>query len=161
MPLILIDDGFSVAFRKFIANGYERLTQPSGDQEYSLNGTPIVDGILYEPKFVWTIGAYVTKSEWQQLWLLYRRCERKRSTENAEFSITVADYVEPYIEDRTTRSRSLAPDGTVTSLSGGGIAYPALFHARMYEPKQEFIRNGLTPYIARFVLKELDSVPAT
>ncbi|GEM_PF-3589071 len=154
-------DTFAVSLQEFVLNGYERtVIAPGGEVEYSLNGTPTVDGQLYEPKYVWTLAAFLSEAEWRQLWLIYRRSERKRA-QDQPFSITVADYVEAYVEDQDGRSRALAPDGEVVALDGGGIEYPALFHARMYEPRWEHSNNLLYPYIARCVLRELDPVPAS
>lgn len=159
-PVNLAIDTFAVSLREFTLNGYERIVPPvGGEVEYSLNGTPIVDGQLYEPKYVWTLSAFLSEAEWRQLWLIYRRSERKRSLDQP-FGITIADYVEVYVEDQEGRSRALAPDGEVIALEGGGLEYPALFEARMYEPRWEHSNNLLYPYIARCVLRELDIVPA-
>jgi hypothetical protein len=161
MTLTLTLDTFSATLTQFLAsNGYERtVIAPGGEVEYSLDGTPIVDGQLYEPKFVWTLGALVTQAQYRQLKLIYRRSERKRAADQ-DFAIAVADYVENYFEDQTGRTRALAPGGTVISIDGEGLEYPALFHVRLYEPKFERTGNALHPYIARCVLRELDTVPA-
>jgi hypothetical protein len=144
---------------RFAQNGYERVISSTGETEYSLFGTPIDDGNLYESKFVWTLQAYVAVDQWRILWGIFQRSERKRRNQQ-DYSITISDYVLPYIEDATTPSRSLASGGSIATISGGGIAYPAVYKCRMFEPKAEESGSLRYKYLARFVLKELDRVSA-
>jgi hypothetical protein len=147
-------DVFSISLNVF--ESYERLTAQVGDVEYSLNGSAIETGSLHEPKFIWSIAAYVSNEQWRQLWAMYQRSEKKRRSQQPYY-IAVDDFAEPFTEDGNARSRALAPNGTVTN-QNGYISYPARFGARMFEPKSQKVDNLLYPYVARFTLKELDRI---
>jgi hypothetical protein len=54
--LILTLDGIECKLTDFLVNGYKQNFADSSNLSYSLNGTPLVDGILYESKRVLTIG---------------------------------------------------------------------------------------------------------
>lgn len=140
----------------WLPNGYERQPQPTGEQEYALNGTPIDDGPLYESKQLWTLQAFVTIEQWRLIKLIWMRSERKRRTLQ-DYSIVLDDYVTPWIED-VAQTRAIAPGGTVTALTEG-CSYPARFTARMFEPKDEHSKSAFYPYIIKMVLKELETVP--
>jgi hypothetical protein len=92
----------------------------------------------------------------QALWRIYKRSETKRRAAPTDFSILVEDYITPFIEDGSTRTRGLATSGAVVTDSGG-ISYPAKYYARMFEPTfTEYDYRGL--HLCSFVLKELDRV---
>jgi hypothetical protein len=150
-------DTFSTSLKVFATGGYDRVLTQTGDVEYSLFGAAIEDGTLYEAKHVWTIAAYVLLDDWQIIKAIFDRAERKRRTQQS-YGITIADYVNLFVEDVSPRTRAIATGGTVQTISGGGVAYPALFKARMFEPKLE--RTNSAYQLARFILKELDRVPA-
>lgn len=147
-------DQFSLSLTKFAENGYERVTAALGDVEYSLNGSAIETGNLYEPKFIWVISAFVTAQQFRQLQAIYLHSDRQRALQQPH-AITIDDYIENYVElGSQTRE---APDGTLT-IGGGLVSYPARFGARMFEPKAEKLKNSQYPYLARFTLKELDRI---
>jgi hypothetical protein len=162
--LILSIDTFNLTlgdrtFSRFAQGGYERVLGETGTTEYSLLGSPIDDGNLYEGKFVWTLQTYVAIEQWRILWAIFQRSERYRRNQQ-DYRIRISDYVLPYIEDAETPSRLVAEDGITTPIGGGGIAYPAVYSCRMFEPKAEETGSLQYRYLARFVLKELDRVTA-
>jgi hypothetical protein len=157
--LVLSIDAFSLTLSRFAQSGYERILGETGTTEYSLFGSAVDDGSLFEAKQVWTIQTYVSIEQWRILWAIFQRSERHRRNQG-DYRIRISDYVLPYVEDATTPSRLVAEDGAITSIDGGGIAYPAVYSCRMFEPKAEEIGNTQYRYLARFVLKELDRVTA-
>jgi hypothetical protein len=162
--LVLSIDTFNLVlgdrtFSRFAQGGYERIIGSTGEVEYSLFGAAVSDGNLYEGKFVWTLQTYVAIEQWRILWAIFQRSERYRRNQQ-DYRIRISDYVLPYIEDATTPSRLVATDGAITTIDGGGIAYPAVYSVRMFEPKAEETSNLRYRYLARFVLKELDRVTA-
>lgn len=157
--LTLSIDAFSTTLIEFEQGGYECLFQENGDTEYSLFGASLDSGSLYEPKRIWTIAAMATKPIKQALEQIWRRSERKRIAQQ-DYRITCEDWIFPHTEDQTPRTRALATGAAVTNLSGGGIEYPAKFYVRLFEPNFQRTNSGRYPYNCRFVLKELDPVPA-
>ena len=151
-------DSFSVTLGNYSApfENYDRVTAALGDVEYSLFGTPVEDGSLYEPKHVWTISAFIDTQRWRLLQAIYQRSERYRRTQ-AQYRITIDDFVRNFVEDSATRTRTLAPGGTLISDSGC-LEYPARFGVRMLEPKAEETHSLKYRYLAKFVLKELDKI---
>lgn len=154
-------DTFSVALgdrasSQFDENGYERITESSGNVEYSLYGTALESGSLYEPKLVWTVALFADRDTWNKLQAIYQRAERKRRSQQS-YQITVDDYVQSYVEDATVRTRAIAPNVTVTNY-GNLIEYPARFGVRMFEPKAVATRSIRFPYRVQFVLRELDQI---
>ncbi|MBW4540686.1 MAG: hypothetical protein KME43_16280 [Myxacorys chilensis ATA2-1-KO14] len=142
---------------RFAQGGYERVISSTGEVEYSLFGSPVSDGSLYEAKFVWTIQTYVGIEQWRVLWAIFARAERHRRNQQ-DSQIYLSDTIQPYIEDAIAPTRQTA--GDITPIDGGGIAYPAVYAVRMFEPKAEETANLQYRYLARFVLKELDRVVA-
>ncbi|MBD2018674.1 hypothetical protein H6F43_00555 [Leptolyngbya sp. FACHB-36] len=155
--LALSIDGINLKISEFASSGYEVTYADAGDVSYSLAGFAVVDGPAYEPKRVWTITAFLTLAEWQQLQFIYVRSERKRRQPPTGFGIACDDTVQPVIEDSNARTRAIVPGGTVTQFVSGGITYPARFSVRMFQPKATELA-GLKPFQTSFVLKELDKV---
>lgn len=156
--LILTIDGIECRLTDFLVNGYEQTFADSTDLAYSLNGTPIVDGNLYEPKRVLTIGAFGMDADRVALLQIFQRSERKRRTQQ-NFGIIVHDLIGSVVED-SDRSRALATGATETSLTGGGCEYFAQFEYQLFQPKWEVSGNGIYTYFLKFVLKELRKVAA-
>lgn len=149
--LTLSISGISVALKRFVS--YDRILADTGQTEYSIVGTPLDSGPVYEPKHIWTIGAMVTIEQWWALGAIFGECDRQRRTQG-NYRITVDDSIQDFVE-QGARTRALAAGGTQTSFTGGA-SYPARFYARMFEPKSQWQRNQLYPYVTSFVLKELD-----
>ncbi|WP_445634553.1 hypothetical protein NSTC745_06374 [Nostoc sp. DSM 114161] len=149
--LTLAISGISVTLKKFIS--YDRVLADTGQTEYGIVGTPLDSGPFYEPKHIWTISAIVTLQEWRALGAIFGECDRLRRTQG-NYRITVDDSIQDFIE-QATRTRALAAGGTQTTFMGG-VSYPARFYARMFEPRSQWQRNQLYPYVASFVLRELD-----
>lgn len=158
--LSLSIDSYTASVFRFIGEGgYSRVPVGGGDVRYSLSGTSLIDGTLYEPKYVWTISTLVTTEEKAAINALWMRSERKRR-QLQDSSILLHDSIEPFVEDATTRSRALATGGSVVTLDTGGISYPAQFKVRITEPKFTMAGSSQIWWQCSFVAKELDKVPA-
>ncbi|MEH2201179.1 hypothetical protein [Nostoc sp.] len=149
--LALSISGISVTLKRFVS--YDRLLADTGQTEYSIVGTPLDSGPFYEPKHIWTISAMVTIEQWRALGAIFGECDRLRRTQG-NYSIIVDDSIQDFIE-QGAGTRAIAAGGTRTYFTGG-VSYPARFYARMFEPKSQWQRNQLYPYVASFVLRELD-----
>lgn len=155
-PLILTIDTFTLTLSEFLPGGHERKPFEDGEMEYSLFGSALTDGPMFESKHVWTIKAICSQRQWNTLVKIYKRSERKRRADQ-DYKILVSDYVEPFVED-DARTRALAAGGTVVTDTDGGVSYPAVFAVRLFQPNNEKLQNTEKPYVASFVLKELDKV---
>ena len=149
--LTLSISGISVTCKRFVS--YDRILADTGATEYSIVGTPLDSGSVYEPKHIWTIGAMVTLEQWYGIGAIFGECDRLRR-QQGNYRITVDDSIQDFIE-QGYKSRALVPGGEQKYFTGG-VAYPARFYARMFEPKSQWQRNGVYPYVANFVLRELD-----
>ncbi|HYX19156.1 MAG TPA: hypothetical protein VE944_33350 [Nostoc sp.] len=149
--LTLSISGISVTLKRFVS--YDRILADTGQTEYSIVGTPLDSGPVYEGKHLWTISAMVMIDQWWGLGAIFGECDRLRRTQG-NYRITVDDSIQDFIE-QGARTRALAFGGTTTSFTGG-VSYPARFYARMFEPKSQWQKNQLYPYVASFVLRELD-----
>jgi hypothetical protein len=149
--LTLSINSISVTLKRFVS--YDRILADTGQTEYSIVGTPLDSGPVYEPKHIWTISAMVTIEQWRALGAIFGECDRLRRTQG-NYRIIVDDSIQDFIEQQY-RSRAIVAGGTQTSFTGG-VSYPARFYARMFEPKSQWQRNQLYPYVANFVLRELD-----
>ncbi|MEH1821536.1 MAG: hypothetical protein V7L31_21055 [Nostoc sp.] len=149
--LTLSISGISVTLKRFFS--YDRILADTGQTEYSIAGTPLDSGPVYEPKHIWTISAIVTYEQWYGIGAIFGECDRLRR-QQGNYRITIDDSIQDFIE-QGARTRALASGGTETTFTGG-VAYPARFYARMLEPKSQWQKNQLYPYVAGFVLRELD-----
>ncbi|MEH1777120.1 hypothetical protein [Nostoc sp.] len=149
--LTLSISGISVTLKRFVS--YDRVLADTGQTEYSIVGTPLDSGPVYEPKHIWTISAMVTYEQWFAIGAIFGECDRLRRSQG-NYRITVDDSIQDFIE-QGTRTRALALGGVQTNFTGG-VAYPAQFYTRMFEPKSQWQKNQLYPYVASFVLRELD-----
>lgn len=149
--LTLSISSISVTLKRFLS--YDRVLADTGQTEYSIVGTPLDSGPVYEPKHIWTISAMVTLPQWYAIGAIFGECDRLRRVQG-NYSITVDDTIQDFIE-QGTMTRALAPGGAQTAFTGG-VSYQARFYARMLEPKSQWQKNQLYPYVASFVLRELD-----
>jgi hypothetical protein len=149
--LTLSISGISVNLKRFVS--YDRTLADTGVTEYSIVGTPLDSGPFYEPKHIWTISAMVTIEQWRALGAIFGECDRLRR-QQGNYRITVDDSIQDFVE-QGARTRAIASGGSQTSFTGG-VSYPARFYARMFEPRSQWQRNQLYPYVTGFVLRELD-----
>ena len=149
--LTLSISGISVTLKRFVS--YDRILADIGTTEYSIVGTPLDSGPVYEPKHIWTISAMATLEQWYAIGAIFGECDRLRQNQG-NYRITVDDSIQDFIE-QGYKSRALVPGGEQKYFTGG-VAYPARFYARMFEPKSQWQRNGVYPYVVSFVLRELD-----
>jgi hypothetical protein len=136
--LTLTIDTITTTLTRF--TGYERVLADTGQTEYSIIGTPLDTGPVYEPKHVWTISAMVTYEQWFALGAIFRKSDNLRRIQG-NYRISLEDSVENFVESGV-RTRALARFGNEVNFAGG-VAYPAAFYTRMFEPKSQWQRNQL------------------
>ncbi|MBD2489009.1 hypothetical protein [Aulosira sp. FACHB-615] len=149
--LTLSIDSLTCTLKRFTQ--YDRTTADTGQTEYSIVGTPLDSGPVYEPKLIWSVGAMVSYEQWFSLNAIFHKSDKIRR-DQGNYRILVEDSIENFTESGT-RTRGLATGGSETTFPGG-VNYPASFYCRMFEPKSQWQRNQQYPYIASFTLRELD-----
>ncbi|MBN3875237.1 hypothetical protein [Nostoc sp. JL23] len=149
--LTLSISSISVILKRFVS--YDRIPATTGETDYSIVGASLDSGPVYEPKHIWTISAMVTTQQWYAIGAIFGECDRLRRTQG-NYRITVDDSIQDFVE-QGARTRAIASGGAQTNFTGG-VAYPARFYARIFEPKSQWQKNQLYPYVASFVLRELD-----
>ena len=107
----------------FLSGSYPREIVGGASLQYSTAGSSVSSGPRYEPKHIWDLSvAFVTAEDVLLLEQIYRAFELTIPHP----SVVVVDRNRPLIEF-SPRSRALAPGGGELVLSGGQIAYPAVF----------------------------------
>jgi hypothetical protein len=171
LPLILTYDSLNLKVRltKFRDDDQQRKMvsfEPTGLAKYSINGSPIDSGIQYEEHRIWTFEAVgITMLEKQQIELMVKAQNSARRLWNpANISaIRLHDWITPYVDIGTTRTRGLASDGLETAvvrqIGEVGLSYAAAWNIRFdFVPEFENTRTNGTSYNTKIVLKELDRV---
>jgi hypothetical protein len=132
--LRLAISGISVDLTRFAS--YERQFADTGQTEYSINCTPLDSGPAYAPKRIWNVSVHVTIDQWTKVMRIFAECDGLRR-DDGNYRISIIDKIEPTVS------------------SDGGLS-SGPFYARMFEPRSQYQRNGLYPYVISFVLRELD-----
>lgn len=103
--------------------------------EYSIFSTPIGDGPLFEPKFIWALnfpcgGCNPSVETIEAMYSEFDRLRRTQPYTSAEILLT--DTNQKYVE-KSPRTRAIAPapNNAADNLSGGYIAYYAKFKTWM------------------------------
>ena len=90
--------------------------------DYSVVGTPICNGNLYDGRILWTGAQFlITHDDYSTLLGLVRRQESQRRAGNS-FAITFKNVLYPFIDPDTTRTRAIA-SGVATVQSDGTLSY--------------------------------------
>ena len=171
LPLILTYDTLQLRITKFRNDDQQRKMvsfEPTGPVKYSINGTPIDSGIQYEEHRVWTFEAVgLTKEEKQMLELIslaQGRARRLWASPANNYAVRLHDWITPYTDIGTTRTRAIALDGVtagvVSAIAGtAGLSYPSQWDVRFEGvPEIENARTNGTSYNAKIILKELKRV---
>jgi hypothetical protein len=169
LPLILTYGALSVRIFKFSDNEDQKKMvsfEEFGEVRYSLNGAPIDTGIQYEPHRIWTFeAAHLTKAERNTIELIAKMQNdaRRRWTTTQNYAVRLHDWITPYIDVGTTRTRAIAMDGTTAgvaiSIGSSGLSYPAQWDVRFLSmPEFSNVRTNSTIYNCQITLKELNRV---
>jgi len=131
---------------------------PVASLEYSVAGTPIIDGPSFEPKYIWQISCLLEDEEAAILRLIYNESDKKRRT--APYGgneILIFDYFDP-VEEKVPRTRAIAPDAVETLVKSGYISYFAQFKGFLLK-EPEFTKTGIYKS-ANFTLVESSKILA-
>lgn len=122
---------------------------------YSVIGTPIANGNLYDGKILWQGAQFLLKpEEYPTLMGLIRRQEAQRRA-GLDFAVTFNNVLYPFIDPSTTRTRAIAT-GSATTLADGTISYFARHNVAIvgfsvdrngayYTASMDWQELGLTP----------------
>lgn len=116
MPLTLSIAGLSVEFDKFLESDYPRVTvQPLSVVEFSILGTPAIQGSYFEPKFLWNFTAVCDQQQRDLLEAIAYEFHTRRRT-LADGDILIYDTTATLIE--RSRSRAIVPGTAEVKLNG-------------------------------------------
>lgn len=124
--------------------------EPLPKIEYSNNGSTILDGPIFAPKFSWPITAFLTANERDILEAIYVESDGLRRNFQP-VGIDLSDFTLPYIES-PPRSKPLASGSE--QVIGNSIKYFAVFKTWMVEPPKFEVQGRLN--IASFTLQEAE-----
>lgn len=156
-PIILTLSPFSVEFTRFQTITRNRIGQ--GDSRYSLYGTPLDNGPLYEPKFIWEVSTIVSDDDRNAFEVIAARSDQLRR-QLLDYSITVDDLVHPIIEYGGTNTRAIVPTYSTEAVLGGGVRYYARFYAKIITFTARRSASGARPWFIDFTLSEMDKFEA-
>lgn len=128
--IILNSGAFSLTLNRFSSNSYPRERVETPSLSYSAYGSPIREGVWYEPKFTWNIEVRLTSNERLTLDRLYAYW----LLTDPKPTITLSDYCY-LLSEPAPRTRALAAGATELPDSG-----MTSYHAQFYvefgaEPK--------------------------
>jgi len=133
-------------------------SDPVASVEYSVAGTPILDGPSFEPKYIWTISCLLENDDAIALKLIYHESDKKRRLPPYGSSeITIIDYFDP-VAEKVPRTRAIAPDSVETVVRPGYISYHAQFKGFLLK-EPEFSEEGIYR-LANFTLVESSKISA-
>jgi hypothetical protein len=170
LPLILSYDSLSVRITKFVGDdeAQKRMVsfEETGEVRYSIAGTPIDTGIQHENHRIWTFEAmHLTPGERYAIELMaqLQNKARRQWSASRNYAIRLHDWITPYLDTGTVRTRAIARDGvkvgSVTAIGTAGLKYPAQWNVRFLDfPSFTNVRANGTRYNCSIVLKELERV---
>ena len=139
MALSLSIGDLSLTLNKFSDRQLPRtIIEPHSGVEYSIWGTTIGDGPVFQPKYVWSVTASVGHCQEQNaermLGAIYAEFDLRRRTmphENAQIRLIDTNQE---IQEKAPRTRAIAPGTAITTLPGEYISYFAQFDVWFVQP---------------------------
>jgi hypothetical protein len=131
--LTLSISGLQLSIKKFTDNKLPRvIVEPYPNLEYSVYGTPVGDGPLFSCKYIWSISTILTIDECRVLGAIYQEFDtQRRNLESA--SITLID-TNQSVEEKSPRTRAIAPDTSAISLPNSYVSYYGQFYVWFTKP---------------------------
>lgn len=158
MPLTLSLAGITVTINNFINSEYPRVTvQPLSAVEFSAAGTPAIQGVYFEPKFMWQFSAYCSFTQRQLIEAIAHEFQtRRRNLQDCD--VLLLDTT-AYITEASPRSRAIVPGGVEMSInSGSHLSYHATFKAAITDgPK--FSSNGRVDVLSMSLTETVRTQP--
>lgn len=137
---------------KFADLKLPRVRVNPAEVSYNASGSPVLRGGNFEPKFLWTFNALLTRDQYASLQLIYSLPESARR-DFSDPSILLDDQTEQIYE--AVQTRALVPGTSVTNL-GGAVSYFARFSAAFVRPPEPVEAGNYLR--TQFALAELEVV---
>ena len=161
MALTLSIGDLSLTLTKFSDRQLPRThVEPHSGVEYSIWGTTIGDGPVFQPKYTWSVNAIVGHCQEQQaermLGAIYAEFDYRRRTmphENAQIRLIDTNQE---IQEKAPQTRALAPGASITNLPGNYLSYFAQFDVWFVQPPTYSEEGRIR--IANFSLQETGRV---
>jgi hypothetical protein len=145
--------------------------ESTGEVTYSINGTPVDNGIQHEEHRIWEVEALaISRGDRNALEMMVQAQNQNRRvwSPTKNYQIILHDWIAEYQQFGTARSRALAKrsNGAITSpvtpITGTagtaiGLSYYAQWNVRFVDrPEWEDTRTNSSLFGVKFKLKELD-----
>jgi hypothetical protein len=114
--VVLRINGNQLDLTRLLNTGFCR-SQPGTPQlRHNSYGTPVTDGLSFEPRFLFEIEALVTRQEAALLDLIFRISQHTKQP------VRIYDYTRPHLEP-LPRTRAIAPSSTEENPIAGWVSY--------------------------------------
>lgn len=158
MGLVLTLNEISVEFVRFLDTNYPRVLAEgsSSKVEFSIFGTPAIDGPAYVSRHIWACNAIYTHEQRDLLEALFAEFHYRRRNQQL-CDILIYDTTAT-LKERSPRTRALVPDTSERAIGSSHVAYYAQFKGAFTEgPK--FNKAGIWDFV-QFTLTETVLVEA-
>ena len=138
----------------FPKGGYKRTAAQGAELEYSYDGTPVVRGQCFMPKYQWNIEAHLSREDLSLLMgLAEAQDNARRKPPRQDYACLLDDLILP-ITETSPRKRPLAETSSYQHSFGQRTEFYARFQVLVpiNTIEVEFLGNG---YKARFSMQEL------
>lgn len=159
MSIQLILGSLSVTLAKFPDNKLPRaVVEPHAGLEYSIYGTSIGDGPRVEPKFIWSVNAFVDQNQEALIGAIYFEFDLLRRTQPyTPAEVRLIDTNQKY-QERLPRTRAIASGTTATNIGSSHVSYFAQFNVWFVKPP-DFTELGRIRTV-NLTFQESSKVPA-
>lgn len=154
MPYTLTIGSNSVVVDSFREANEPRILANPATSEYTGYGYTVVKGTVVEPKYIWTVQAWMYPADYDLLWVIYSESDRRRRN-LIDHAVTIDDTVREVYEP--TRTRALATGASEVATGSGYVKYFARFEA-MFSAEPQVVQRNFR-YGVNFTLTEMDKVP--
>jgi hypothetical protein len=153
--LELTINGLTVRLERFLNETQPRIDATGNESNltYTASGAAVVGGSSFESLSIWNVEAPISATDAQTLKLIYTECDYQRRMQG-NFNILVTDTTQLH-EERSPRTRALAPNTSVISRSPYVLYYARYYAVMLKKPEFRIMGKG---YAVQFTLQETDKV---
>lgn len=156
MTLTLSISGLSLEINRFTEGRFPRtIVDHYAKVEYSFYGSNIGDGSLFVPKFIWAVGAVLTKDEARLLSTIYSEFDTLRRLDLSA-NILLIDTIQE-VQERAPRTRAIAPGTSEVFVGSNHTSYFAQYNVWITSPP-DYEVFGLDRR-CNFTMMETDFIP--
>jgi hypothetical protein len=157
MGLVLTLNEISVEFVRFLDTNYPRVLAEgsSSKVEFSIFGTPAIDGPAYISRHIWACNAIYTHEQRDLLEALFAEFHYRRRNQQL-CDILIYDTTAT-LKERSPRTRALVPDTSERAIGSSHVAYYAQFKG-VFTEGPKFNKAGQWDFV-QFTLTETVLVP--